>query len=133
MFKQTRQDLALFYSTIGRPSIDREQMTRMLWIGYCYLTPLCPAPFVMPWGRGWPAASVTSMSNAGGFVLLVLHPGNVPGTPQRPIPSFPNFGIEIADRIEAVMSAIGMAWPCFRPLQAKLGRVLERRATRNRR
>jgi transposase len=28
--------LAPFYSSIGRPSIDRELMIRMLLIGYCF-------------------------------------------------------------------------------------------------
>ena len=31
-----RQQLAPFYSTTGRPSIDPELMIRMLIIGYCY-------------------------------------------------------------------------------------------------
>jgi transposase len=30
-----RQELAPFYSTIGRPSIDPELMIRMLVVGYC--------------------------------------------------------------------------------------------------
>jgi transposase len=34
--EQVRQDLAPFYSTIGRPSIDPELMIRMLLIGYCF-------------------------------------------------------------------------------------------------
>ncbi|MCA6105577.1 IS5/IS1182 family transposase, partial [Bradyrhizobium sp. WSM 4400] len=34
--EQIRQDLAPFYSTIGRPSIDPELMIRMLLIGYCF-------------------------------------------------------------------------------------------------
>src|ERR1700757_3823941 len=33
---QVRQDLAPFYSGIGRPSIDPELMIRMLLIGYCF-------------------------------------------------------------------------------------------------
>jgi transposase len=33
---QVRQDLAPFYSSIGRPSIDPELMIRMLLIGYCF-------------------------------------------------------------------------------------------------
>lgn len=33
--EQVRQDLAPFYSRIGRPSIDPELMIRMLSIGYC--------------------------------------------------------------------------------------------------
>ena len=31
-----REKLALFYSDIGRPSIDPELMIRMLIVGYCY-------------------------------------------------------------------------------------------------
>src|SRR3984893_2347104 len=34
--EQVRQDLAPFYSSIGRPSIDPELMIRMLLIGYCF-------------------------------------------------------------------------------------------------
>jgi transposase len=34
--EQVRRDLAPFYSSIGRPSIDPELMIRMLLIGYCY-------------------------------------------------------------------------------------------------
>jgi hypothetical protein len=34
--QEIRQDLAPFYSSIGRPSIDPELMIRMLLIGYCY-------------------------------------------------------------------------------------------------
>src|SRR5262245_5289672 len=34
--EQVRQDLASFYSSIGRPSIDPELMIRMLLIGYCF-------------------------------------------------------------------------------------------------
>src|SRR6202140_3511542 len=34
--EQVRQDLAPFYSRIGRPSIDPELMIRMLSIGYCF-------------------------------------------------------------------------------------------------
>jgi transposase len=34
--EQIRQDLARFYSRIGRPSIDPELMIRMLLIGYCF-------------------------------------------------------------------------------------------------
>src|SRR5579872_6757256 len=34
--QQIRQDLASFYSNIGRPSIDPELMIRMLLIGYCF-------------------------------------------------------------------------------------------------
>jgi transposase len=33
--QQIRRDLAAFYSSIGRPSIDPELMIRMLLIGYC--------------------------------------------------------------------------------------------------
>ena len=33
--EQVRQDLAPFYSNIGRPSIDPELMIRMLLVGYC--------------------------------------------------------------------------------------------------
>jgi hypothetical protein len=33
---QVRRDLAPFYSSIGRPSIDPELMIRMLLIGYCF-------------------------------------------------------------------------------------------------
>src|ERR1700739_1620106 len=33
--EQARQDLAPFYSSIGRPSIDPDLMIRMLLIGYC--------------------------------------------------------------------------------------------------
>ena len=31
-----RRELAAFYSTIGRPSIDPELMIRMLIVGYCF-------------------------------------------------------------------------------------------------
>src|SRR5438067_157377 len=31
-----RETLAVFYSDIGRPSIDPELMVRMLIVGYCY-------------------------------------------------------------------------------------------------
>jgi hypothetical protein len=34
--QQIRRDLASFYSSIGRPSIDPELMIRMLLIGYCF-------------------------------------------------------------------------------------------------
>jgi transposase len=34
--QKIRQDLASFYSSIGRPSIDPELMIRMLLIGYCF-------------------------------------------------------------------------------------------------
>src|SRR5258708_4219175 len=34
--EQVRQDLAPFYSNIGRPSIDPELMIRMLLVGYCF-------------------------------------------------------------------------------------------------
>src|SRR6516165_9436069 len=34
--EQVRRDLAPFYSSIGRPSIDPELMIRMLLLGYCY-------------------------------------------------------------------------------------------------
>src|SRR5918996_1530409 len=34
--EQIRQDLAPFYSSIGRPSIDPELMIRMLLVGYCF-------------------------------------------------------------------------------------------------
>ena len=34
--EQVRQDLARFYSSIGRPSIDPELIIRMLLIGYCF-------------------------------------------------------------------------------------------------
>src|SRR5579859_4787433 len=34
--EQVRQDLAPFYSSNGRPSIDPELMIRMLTIGYCF-------------------------------------------------------------------------------------------------
>src|SRR6201982_484730 len=34
--EQVRRDLAPFYSSIGRPSIDPELMIRMLLIGYCF-------------------------------------------------------------------------------------------------
>src|SRR5262245_37781300 len=33
--QEIRRDLAPFYSSIGRPSIDPELMIRMLLIGYC--------------------------------------------------------------------------------------------------
>jgi hypothetical protein len=33
--EQVRRDLAPFYSSIGRPSIDPELMIRMLLVGYC--------------------------------------------------------------------------------------------------
>jgi transposase len=33
---ELRQELAPFYSTIGRPSIDPELMIRMLIVGYCF-------------------------------------------------------------------------------------------------
>jgi transposase len=32
----TRRQLAPYYSTIGRPSIDPELMIRMLIVGYCF-------------------------------------------------------------------------------------------------
>src|SRR5437870_4086924 len=35
-FGELRRDLAPFYSTLGRPSIDPELMIRMLIIGYCF-------------------------------------------------------------------------------------------------
>src|SRR5690348_14146214 len=34
--QQIRRDLASFYSSIGRPSIDPELMIRMLLVGYCF-------------------------------------------------------------------------------------------------
>src|SRR6185312_2446402 len=34
--QQIRRDLASFYSSIGRPSIDPELMIRMLIVGYCF-------------------------------------------------------------------------------------------------
>src|SRR5918996_3080118 len=34
--EQIRQDLAPFYSAIGRPSVDPELMIRMLIVGYCF-------------------------------------------------------------------------------------------------
>src|SRR6059036_3203684 len=34
--EQVRQDLAPFYSSIGRPSIDPELLIRMLLVGYCF-------------------------------------------------------------------------------------------------
>ena len=34
--QEIRRDLAPFYSSIGRPSIDPELMIRMLLIGYCF-------------------------------------------------------------------------------------------------
>src|SRR5215831_1522798 len=34
--EQVRRDLAPFYSSIGRPSIDPELVIRMLLIGYCF-------------------------------------------------------------------------------------------------
>jgi transposase len=33
---ELRRDLALFYSTLGRPSIDPELIIRMLIVGYCF-------------------------------------------------------------------------------------------------
>jgi hypothetical protein len=33
---ELRRELAAFYSTMGRPSIDPELMIRMLIIGYCF-------------------------------------------------------------------------------------------------
>jgi transposase len=33
---ELRRDLAPFYSTLGRPSIDPELMIRILIIGYCF-------------------------------------------------------------------------------------------------
>ena len=36
IFPDVREKLALFYSDIGRPSIDPELMVRMLIVGYCY-------------------------------------------------------------------------------------------------
>src|ERR1700746_1206193 len=36
--QEVRRDLAPFYSSIGRPSIDPELMIRMLLIGYCFGT-----------------------------------------------------------------------------------------------
>ena len=35
-FDGLRRELALFYSAIGRPSVDPELMIRMLIIGYCF-------------------------------------------------------------------------------------------------
>src|ERR1700752_292911 len=34
--QEIKRDLAAFYSSIGRPSIDPELMIRMLLIGYCF-------------------------------------------------------------------------------------------------
>src|ERR1700761_5836511 len=34
--ESVRRELAAFYSTIGRPSIDPELMIRMLIVGYCF-------------------------------------------------------------------------------------------------
>ena len=33
---ELRRELAVFYSTMGRPSIDPELMIRMLIVGYCF-------------------------------------------------------------------------------------------------
>ena len=33
---KVREELAPFYSAIGRPSIDPELLIRMLLVGYCY-------------------------------------------------------------------------------------------------
>jgi len=33
---QVRRELAAFYSTLGRPSIDPELIIRMLIVGYCF-------------------------------------------------------------------------------------------------
>src|SRR6202046_1233217 len=33
---ELRRELAPFYSTVGRPSIDPELMIRMLIVGYCF-------------------------------------------------------------------------------------------------
>ena len=35
-FSDIRQKLALFYCSIGRPSIDPELMIRMLIVGHCF-------------------------------------------------------------------------------------------------
>ena len=35
-FEPIREELVLFYSNTGRPSVDPELMIRMLLIGYCY-------------------------------------------------------------------------------------------------
>src|SRR5467141_1535704 len=35
-FSEPRRELAPFYSTLGRPSIDPELMIRMLIVGYCF-------------------------------------------------------------------------------------------------
>src|SRR6202050_683450 len=35
-FGEWRRELAAFYSTMGRPSIDPELMIRMLIVGYCF-------------------------------------------------------------------------------------------------
>ena len=35
-FEGVRRELAAFYSTMGRPSIDPELMIRMLIVGYCF-------------------------------------------------------------------------------------------------
>src|SRR3982074_1586467 len=35
-FGELRRELAPFYSTLGRPSIDPELMIRMLIVGYCF-------------------------------------------------------------------------------------------------
>ena len=36
-FGELRRELAAFYSTLGRPSIDPELMIRMLIVGYCFV------------------------------------------------------------------------------------------------
>jgi transposase len=54
-----RRELASFYSTLGRPSIDPELMIRMLIVGYCFgirsERRLCEQ-VVLPARARWPCA-----------------------------------------------------------------------------
>ena len=78
--QKIRRDLASFYSSIGRPSIDPELMIRMLLIGYCFgirsERHLCDevhlnfgVPVVLPDRSGWaiPDHSTFSKNRHGRF------------------------------------------------------------------
>ena len=86
--EQVRQDLAPFYSSIGRPSIDPELMIRMLLIGYCFgirsERRLCDEVHLnlayrwfLPAGSGW----------RGPRPLDVLQEQAWPFPAERPLPS----------------------------------------------
>ena len=84
--EQVRQDLAAFYSSIGRPSIDPELMIRMLLIGYCFgirsERRLCDEvhlnlAYRWPAGSGW----------RGPRPLDVLQEQAWPFPAERPLPS----------------------------------------------